>query len=230
VDTFHYPCFLLDPTDMMQVNLRRYKSLSPRSCSGPWGQHDAQHLLGNEKIGPAMSLYATENGPIELSDSRWPVKCDYCDYRFKDDDHKKYFTKPLYRHAATGELMTLQDAPIGAMWFADEFNQYYENRKGADGRTLIVRTPGGDWCIDDRASNCDSPCKNCGVPYILHQKGQGCGCYQDSKPGHKCWVRHGDAPHITVDKNGLTCGAGAGSYQSLDNRWHGFLKSGVLQP
>jgi hypothetical protein len=46
------------------------------------------------------------------------------------------------------------------------------------------------------------------------------------KGGHKCWVRHGDAPLITVDKNGKTCGAGGGSI--LSGSYHGFLRNGEL--
>jgi hypothetical protein len=43
---------------------------------------------------------------------------------------------------------------------------------------------------------------------------------------HRCWVRHGNPPMITVDKNGPTCGAGAGSI--LSGNWHGFLRNGEL--
>jgi hypothetical protein len=41
-------------------------------------------------------------------------------------------------------------------------------------------------------------------------------------------VRHGEAPNITVDKNGVTCGAGAGSIQC--GSYHGFLRNGELVP
>lgn len=41
---------------------------------------------------------------------------------------------------------------------------------------------------------------------------------------HRCWIRHGEPPLITVDKNGLTCAAGAGSIQCRD--YHGFLRDG----
>jgi hypothetical protein len=43
---------------------------------------------------------------------------------------------------------------------------------------------------------------------------------------HRCWVRHGDAPELTVDKNGKTCGAGGGSIVS--GSYHGFLRNGFL--
>ena len=69
---------------------------------------------------------------------------------------------------------------------------------------LIVETPGGIWDIDDRCSNCTLP----------------------NDTLHRCWVRHGEPPNITVDKKGLTCAAGAGSI--AQKTWHGFLRNGYL--
>jgi hypothetical protein len=43
---------------------------------------------------------------------------------------------------------------------------------------------------------------------------------------HRCWVRHGEPPRITVDKNGPTCQAGAGSILAGD--YHGFLRDGAF--
>jgi len=54
-------------------------------------------------------------------------------------------------------------------------------------------------------------------------------CTRKDDPGqkhHHCWVRHGVPPSITVDKNGPTCEAGAGSI--LTKNWHGFLRNGML--
>jgi hypothetical protein len=70
---------------------------------------------------------------------------------------------------------------------------------------LYVVLPNGHWWdIDGRASNCTLP----------------------TDKAHRCWVRHGVPPHITVDKNGLTCSAGAGSI--LSDGYHGFLREGRL--
>lgn len=74
----------------------------------------------------------------------------------------------------------------------------------AEGPQLTVMTPGGRWVIDSRASNC-------GSPYDYN---------------HRCWIRHGEPPNITVDKNGATCSAGAGSIQC--GSYHGFLQNGEL--
>jgi hypothetical protein len=115
------------------------------------------------------------------------------------------------------------------MWFADwmlvEGSDHY---RGPDGHCLVVRCPDGhDWNVDSIASNCDSPCKNCRVPYKDH-KYETCKRYEDSRP-HKCWVKSGDvrAGTVHVDKNGVTCGAGAGSIQT--SKWHGFLDNGFLK-
>lgn len=75
----------------------------------------------------------------------------------------------------------------------------------ANGPHLIVICPnGGTWNVDSRASNCT-------MPYDYE---------------HRCWIRHGIPPNVTVDKNGNTCQAGAGSIKCGD--YHGFLRNGVL--
>ena len=115
------------------------------------------------------------------------------------------------------------DFEPGAMYF----NEHYADRLckdhpdyqafwlkhyhlGPDGKVLLVKLPNEMWWnVDGRASNCDKKDDN----------------------EHACWVRHGEAPNITVDKQGLTCGAGAGSIDSTHGtygNWHGFLQNGVL--
>ena len=98
---------------------------------------------------------------------------------------------------------------LGAMWFAvwQPPQWCWDNETEPH---LIVRCPDGangmhDWDIDSRASNCTL--KNDRL--------------------HRCWVRHGTPPMIHVDKQGVTCQAGAGSIWS--GKWHGFLTNGVLQ-
>ena len=83
----------------------------------------------------------------------------------------------------------------GCMYWND--NGYYDTPH------LQVICPNGQgWDIDSRASNCTLPNDN----------------------EHKCWIRHGEPPNITVDKNGKTCSAGAGSIQA--GNYHGFLING----
>lgn len=100
----------------------------------------------------------------------------------------------------------IADFGIGAMWRAVWMPKSFRAWANQAEPPLIVRTPGGDWDIDSRASNCTLK----------------------SDLLHRCWVRHGAPPNITVDKNGLTCQAGAGSI--LCDGWHGFLRNGELVP
>lgn len=100
----------------------------------------------------------------------------------------------------------------GAMYYANWMR--YTDAEGKErwswewdnqtGPPLIVITPGGEWDIDSRASNCTMP--------------------KDRL--HRCWIRHGEPPHVHVDKNGHTCAAGAGSI--LAGSYHGFLHDGYL--
>lgn len=120
---------------------------------------------------------------------------------------------PRVRRVDTGEIFeSFAVVPPGAMWDAPWMHDHGKAKGGfllggpnADGRWLVVRLPNGrDWCIDSRANNCTMP----------------------NDDGHRCWIRHGTPPVLTVDKNGRTCEAGAGSIQAGD--YHGFLRNGQL--
>lgn len=74
-----------------------------------------------------------------------------------------------------------------------------------DGWHLFVCLPTGVMVdLTRRASNCD----------------------QKTDRTHRCWVVHQKDDVLHVDKNGRTCGAGAGSI--LVGEWHGFLHNGHL--
>jgi hypothetical protein len=118
-----------------------------------------------------------------------------------------------FHRTDTGEIFDrLGNCPPGAMWNAHWMLEGITKPGGfvlggmpPDGRWLVVRLPNGhDWMIDSRCSNCTLPDDN----------------------AHRCWVRHGEPPNLTVDKNGVMCSAGAGSIQGGD--WHGFLRNGEL--
>ncbi len=175
-----------------------------------------------------VSLLSDELKKLIEEKYKWPSACS-CGYEFTEQDlTKKSIQRDAEYSDEAGNKMTRRNAPIGAIWNADWMASDPEDC-GPDGLCLIVRLPNGnDWTIDSRASNCDSPCVTCGIPYKDHEKYGECGHrYEDAKP-HKCWVRHGDpkAGTLHVDKNGVTCGAGAGSIQSGD--YHGFLHNGHL--
>jgi hypothetical protein len=144
-----------------------------------------------------------EEKPSE-NDPRWPSTCEKCGYIFQEVDERQLFCRHLWQKD-TGEIYTLEDAPPGAMWDATWFHDV-PRWQGPDGKALVVKCPpdGWDWHIDGRASNCTRKDDNV----------------------HKCWVRHGVPPDITVDKIGDTCAAGAGSIQTP--KWHGFLREGWL--
>jgi hypothetical protein len=222
-------CFFLEPTDQCMESLRRYASGG--TC--PAGSyHNAvvdtgqREQRGNDACGDRVAH----------DDPRWPTHCG-CGYAFQPGDDWQSRVDALYRRSDTGELVKLSAAPVGAMWFAPWMSDR-EDYVGPDGQTLVVRLPGRhDWIVDARASNCDSPCRNCGKPYHQHAGGlcapitpgvkydRETHAYRDASP-HKCWVRHGTAPDVHVDKNGGTCGAGSGSIAVPG--YHGFLHNGHL--
>ena len=130
----------------------------------------------------------------------WPVNCGNCNYIFTPEDNWMLFHQEKLQRSDSREFCMYRNAPAGAMWYAD-----WMPWKGEDGHCLVVVLPDGfHWMIDGRASNCALP----------------------NDDIHKCWVRHGIPPVVTVDKNGNTCNAGAGSIGTP--HWHGFLRNGYL--
>jgi hypothetical protein len=196
-------CFYLELVEPVQTRrwLRRYGSGPCPLLPGQHSCHDGRVLLGDF----AGEVNEVREMP-EKNDPRWPEACG-CGYRFVELDNHQLFTNHLFRRTDTGELMTLREAPAGAIWNAS-WMAGSPSFCGPDGRSLVCRLPGGhDWLIDSRASNCTMK--------------------DDSV--HKCWVRHGEPPELTVDKNGFTCQAGAGSILSSDGKYHGFLRNGYLE-
>ena len=225
-------CIFLTETDQAEVSVRRfaYSERKGKCQASGMGAHDASGAIGRRPVLPTDAR--GDNHPHD--DARWPARCA-CGYEFAPDDQWQCNPEVLYRRSDNGELVTLRNAPIGAMWFADWLSDCPEYA-GPDGNTLIVRLPGRhDWTVDGRASNCDSPCSQCSRPYHAHAGGRCNGAvgyrpdcsnsYRDARP-HKCWVRHGAPPDVHVDKAGITCGAGAGSIAVAG--YHGFLHRGCL--
>lgn len=210
-------CFFIEPINETNLSLRRYCcSENGPKCVGPYGYHNADVYIG---VAPLDAV--EERALIKFAgDPRWPTKCQ-CGYTFADSDNWQVSTDYRYKRSDTGEVKGLrewQQIP-GCIWNSEWLTDF---EHGPDGMALYCICPGGhQWGIDGRASNCDSPCSVCGMPYHSHKdKGHS---YKDVKP-HQCWIRHGTPPNITVDKNGVTCNAGAGSI--LTPNWHGFLRNG----
>jgi hypothetical protein len=211
--------FWLEPTDEVAVGLRRYHSGDGNGWTCANGYHSALVYTGSasaqyeERDGRRMRLSSVAEAPPS-DDTRWPTECgDGCGYRFTDDDHWQPWDLLVWQRTDTGEkrfnhsnhAVAAPGIPIaepGACWDAT----WMPFSRGPDGICLVVRCPNGhDWMVDSEASNCT-------------RKGE----------PHQCWVRHGDPREckITVDKNGDTCSAGAGSIQAGD--YHGFLQAGIL--
>ena len=96
------------------------------------------------------------------------------------------------------------------------------------------RKPGDMYYVDwSLAKRCHSGWSNCNHKHLvvvlpnmdsvdLHGRANNCTMPDDRT--HRCWIIHGTPPNITVDKDGHTCQAGAGSIVVGD--WHGFIRNG----
>ena len=196
---------MIHETPRFRLSLRRYSDRAADKCPGKYRYHNAQTAPITVIERPKHAEGHYDVSPIERDltppqdDPRWPVRCDHCEYRFDNQDHFQLFTDHIYVDDA-GTEYSLRNPVPGMMWFADWMS---EDWHGPDGHCLVAVCPNGsEWMIDGRASNCTMP--------------------QDR--GHRCWVRHGVPPNVTVDKNGKTCAAGAGSIAVPG--YHGFLRNG----
>lgn len=210
--------YWLEPTEEVAVGLRRYRSSDRAGWTCADGYHEALVYI---RRAPAVFEDRDERrvrvpsaDDVAHDDPRWPTECAHgCGYQFTAEDQWQTWELLIWRRTDTGEerfnhsnpAVAAPDIPIaepGASWDAT----WMPYSRGPDGICLVVRCPNGrDWMVDSEASNCT-------------RKGE----------PHQCWVRHGDPRNckLTVDKNGDTCSAGAGSIQAGD--YHGFLQAGVL--
>ncbi len=165
---------------------------------GSKGYHNAQIFLADtDEVNAWKFCGETDDYP----DDRWPTKCDHCDATPPADVARQVFTKRRYN--------TDSGLPEPGDLFWTDWYGHVEGEPGCmfhdncDGRHLRAVLPNGSsWDIDGRASNCTKP----------------------KERTHRCWVRTGEPPNVTVGKNGDTCAAGAGSI-AVDG-YHGFLKNG----
>lgn len=109
-----------------------------------------------------------------------------------------------------GGLWSIFDTPSGkpepgCLWWDEHQVGPCFQWDNCPGRHLHAMLPNGSyWDIDGRAANCTLP----------------------DERTHRCWVREGEPPNVTVGKAGHTCSAGAGSIAAGD--YHGFLRGGVF--
>lgn len=200
------PCFFTWPTDRAAVYLRRYVSASGGQCSGAMSYHNNRVYFGEVGIQVDAEGCWRESERLNLShdDPRWPTHCT-CGLAFTDQDEWQEFHDRIYTDGT--RTWPMRELPVGAMYYADWYwdRMFWDNK--TDGHLMVI-TPGGEWCVDSRASNCTMP----------------------NDRLHRCWVRHGDPESVPsnlhVDKQGVTCAAGAGSI--AQKTYHGFLHNGHL--
>lgn len=203
-------CFFVTPSTLVFRFYRRYEN---GHCPGPYSYHNASVKRDEIKVSIPADGYEkdrrmTSTAPAANQKAKFPVKCDYCNFLFTTGSEFQLNADRMYFSEEKQAHYSLRDLPPGAMYYADWMllNRKSNLFRGPDGHCLIAITPDGHpWMIDNRASNCTMPDDN----------------------EHKCWVRHGHPPLITVDKNGKTCAAGAGSIQT--SKWHGFLRNGYFE-
>lgn len=197
-------CFMVEPGARAYPMLRRYSNApeGTRPCPGPMGYHNADGpRVGILEARVVENHWRWDKFSTPRNDPRWPAKCDHCDYRFTESDEFQDFVETMWVDMA-GKEYSLRHPVPGMMWDAFWCHDSPTNC-GPDGKSIHVICPdGSQWCIDSRASNCTMPDDNV----------------------HKCWIRHGEPPNLTVDKAGHTCSAGAGSIAVPG--YHGFLQNG----
>lgn len=201
-------CFLIEETPRVTLYARRYavptKCGSCPPCPGEYSFHNSSVEFSEDFV--PMRTYLPFRDPKNYPDAPFAGMCA-CGYVFKATDEWQISQERIYARADNWSLCTLSDCEIGAMYDAWWVGPHAQ---GEDGKSMTVMMPGRiEWGIDCQANNCD-------------RKGD---------PDHRCWIRHGVPPLLTVDKNTTgskfsTCRAGAGSINVP--LFHGFLKEGVL--
>jgi hypothetical protein len=195
-------CYLLTPTDNVEVSLRRFaygddvpkcgrqEARYPGADIVTYGVHDAEVEIAREVGTVESSLDGDHTGKtIAHDDPRWPATCA-CGYVFKTEDRFQENRSRLYKRSDNGELVALGNAPVGALYDSGTFKDIGGYNRNGDGMSLVCKTPAGEWLMDGPASN---------------------------GPG---WTRTGTPPDIDV-----TPSIGIGSPM----RMHGWLRNGWLE-
>lgn len=177
-DIVRVKCFWIEPTDMFDVELRRYVRGRDDCDAGPFvpfvggmqvtmGYHNAAVTIERIEVdGRGHGLRQNGTFPEEFkTDERWPKACR-CGHVFTADDMWQRNEVQLWRRSDNGELVTMTDAPVGAMWNADWYVDHPGMTRNEPGVCIVMKTPAGDWIIDGPASNGPGWTRR-GVPPLL---------------------------------------------------------------
>jgi hypothetical protein len=157
-------CFFLTPTDRVRRSLRRFASGTKCGKSGLW-YHDKSNRVDCAPFIPDAKHEYSHSEPCvdrppfpdyPITHPSWPSECD-CGYVFAEDDTRQLNYDRLYCRD-DGTEYVLADTPPGAMWYAPWLRCW----KGPDGKTLVVKTPIAEWCVDQPCP--DVPWERTGVP------------------------------------------------------------------
>jgi hypothetical protein len=155
-------CYLLTATDNIVVTLRRFGYATPCGRREPrypgadlvtYDVHDIEAEV-TRSVG---TLEASLDGDRTLhtyphDDPRWPARCS-CGYAFTPEDKYQECHTRLYRRSDTGELVTISNAPVGALYDSGTFKDVDGYQRNGDRMSLMCKTPAGEWMIDGPASN-----------------------------------------------------------------------------
>lgn len=174
-----------------------------------WGYHNAELFLGEvDRQVPEIEDKRQAFGRVEdYADDRWPVQCGSCGEPVPAEANRQVFTRIRYD---TSSGLLEPGCMYWASWYHARRSEngpfcfMWDNCTDPRGHLHVVLPNNMEWDIDSRAKNCTLP--------------------QDRL--HRCWVREGEPPLVTVGKGGYTCSAGAGSIQA--GNYHGFLRNGEL--
>lgn len=190
--------------------LRRYWE-DNHPCNG-WSYHNAFKELGRTYT---LSDYETFGSESQYQASDYPTICHHCGHVTDPANGElQVFRKRLYA-TLSGEEIVQDEMKPGDLFFIREhapapgvsYRHCHSGWTNCNGQHLHCILPeGSSWDIDSRCSNCTMP----------------------NDTVHRCWVRHGDPEKgsIHVDKQGVTCQAGAGSI--VVPGFHGFLHQGFI--
>lgn len=159
-------CFMLIPTDLVEVSLRRYASSRdgvpkcPRIEARYPGAEEINYEVHNVEISIGMETGTVESSldgdstqrTVDLDDPRWPAFCP-CGFKFRPEDAKQENRSRLHDRSDGGPRTTIWDAPVGALYNARHFNDVDSHTRNGPGMSLTCKTPAGVWMIDGPASN-----------------------------------------------------------------------------